>query len=444
MKKRILYKFAALLLAAALTGCASTSGQPQESAKKLELVDTTEAQEYPFAMEYPAIDADVRLPSDALAASVQGMAVKKAPAEVKSVWISYLEMQRLLTGKSESQFRRNMSAVFDNVKDFGLNTVVVQVRPYADALYKSGYFPWSFLITGTEGEDPGFDPLEIMVEEARGRGLRIEAWVNPYRIRPADRKDAMSPSNQAKKWLDAGDDAVVSYNGTISYNPASTKAQNLIVNGAVELVKNYDIDAIHIDDYFYPTTDKAFDKSSYSAYVNGGGKLTLENWRRSNVEKLIKKLYAAVKEAKPGILFGISPQSSVYNNYNAQYLDVEKIASTKGYCDYICPQIYFGFENGTQPFAETLETWDNMVTAPGVKLYVGLAAYKAGTVDSWAGNGKNEWTQNTDMLKRMTQTARKCGHYGGVVLYRYDFIFNPESNVKSAAQKEAKNLKAIL
>lgn len=417
---------------------------PQKNEPKaMQVVDNAAAEEYPYAAEYPAIGDEPQFSENAVAASVNNVAVKKT-AEVKSVWISFLEMQRLLTGKSEKEFTSNMRAVFDNVKNFGLNTVVIQVRPYGDALYSSDYFPWSYIVTGTEGEDPGFDPFEIMVAEAKSRGLRVEAWVNPYRVRSKGNDKALSASNQAKIWLDAKNDSVINYDGVISYNPASTKAQDLIVNGVKEIAQNYDVDGIHIDDYFYPTTDKAFDKASYSRYVDGGGKMGLADWRRSNVEKLIKKIYAGVKSVNKNVMFGVSPQSNVETDYNVQYIDVKKIASTSGYCDYICPQIYFGFENAVQPFSETLETWTDMVTAPGVKLYVGVAAYKIGVVDSWAGAGKNEWAQNTDLLTRMISEARDCENYGGIVVYRYDSLFNPVANVKTAVQKEAKNLKDAL
>ncbi len=445
MKNKILHKLILAILALALTGCQLTApvAKTQSEAKVSKLVDSMESEAYPFAAEYPAITADLSFKGSVLETSLDSMAVKSAPAEVRAVWISFLELQTLLTGKSANEFRRNMSAVFENCKNYGLNTVILQVRPYADAMYKSSYFPWSYIITGTEGKNPGFDPLQIMVEEARLRGLRIEAWVNPYRIRAADNKNALANNNYAKMWLDKKDNSVIVYKGVTSYNPASSKAQNLIVNGAVELVKNYDIDGIHIDDYFYPTTDKEFDKQSYSAYTKAGGGLNLADWRRANVETLIKKMYKAIKAANPKVLFGISPQSSLDNNYNAHYLDVAKISSTNGYCDYICPQIYFGYKNKSQPYAETLEMWNNMVTASNVKLYVGLASYKVGTTDAWAGEGKNEWAQNSDLLKRMTLDARETNNYGGIALYRYDFIFAPESNVKAIANKEHANLKGL-
>ena len=364
--------------------------------------------------------------------------------EVRSVWISYLELGRILTGKTKSQFTGSISDILDNCAAYGLNTVIVQVRPFGDAIYPSDYFPWSYLCTGTEGTDPGFDPLEIMIAEARKRNLRFEAWLNPYRVRHASGTNAMSRDNQAAIWLNAGDGAVIRYNGIISYNPASKKARQLIVNGAAELVRNYDIDAIHIDDYFYPTTDAAFDSAFYNSYKNGGGTLSLGDWRRQNVEALLKELYAGIKAVDSDVLFGVSPQSSVKINYDEMYLDVEKIVREPGYCDYICPQIYFGFSNQAQPFAETVKLWNELVAGTDTKLYIGIAAYKVGAPDSWAGTGQNEWIGRDDLLKRMVEHSRTQGSYGGFVLYRYDSLFNPDPSVAAHAGRESANLRAIV
>jgi uncharacterized lipoprotein YddW (UPF0748 family) len=123
---------------------------------------------------------------------------------------------------------------------------------------------------------------------------------------------------------------------------------------------------------------------------------------------------------------------------------VEKIASTKGYCDYICPQIYFGFDNGTQPFAETLDAWNGIIGSSGVELYAGLAVYKCGVRDSWAGNGANEWVQNKNLLRQMVEYSREASHYEGFALYRYDSLFKPETAVKAHIQAEAANLKKLL
>lgn len=368
-----------------------------------------------------------------------------ANTEVKGVWISFLEMQTMLTNKTQSQFTSNINTAFENVKNMGLNTVIVQVRPYGDALYASDYFPWSYIATGTEGKNPGFDPLQIMVDVAKQKGLRIEAWINPYRVRPSNLTNKpLTNSNPAAVSLKAGDRTVIEYNGTISYNPASTKAQTLIVNGIREIIANYKVDGIHIDDYFYPTTDTAFDKVEYSAYQKSGGNKSLADWRRGNVESLLSQIYNTVKAQDKNLLFGISPQSNLDTNYNTHYLDVKKIVSNTGYCDYVCPQVYFGFQNQVQPFAATMDKWGALMKDSKVDLYVGLASYKIGTVDNTAGAaGKNEWVNNSDLMSRMVSYARQENNYKGFVLYRYDFTFVPSSGVKSQVQKENSNLKAI-
>lgn len=442
MTNKLIAFILASILTVGMAGCtAQTETQLDNSNAPRMLVDPNAAATlHHYGFESPSINESIVFEDRT---EVTEIAVK-APKEVKAVWVSYLEMATLLKNKSKSQFTKNIRTAFDKIADLGLNTVIVQVRPFGDALYDSDYFPWSYTITGTEGKDPGFDPLAIMVAECKARDLRIEAWINPYRIRMAGNNNALSKNNPAKKWLDSGNGAVRKYNGIISYAPGSKSARELIVKGAVEIVQKYDVQAIHIDDYFYPTTDTAFDKTAYNSYKNEGGKLSLDDWRRSNVEKLIKEMYDAIKAENKNVQFGIAPQSSIDHNYDTQYLDVEKITKNSGYCDYICPQIYFGYDNAIQPYQETLDRWSELTKNSKVELRVGLAVYKVGCVDTWAGTGKNEWKNKTDLMQRMVLDAREANNYKGFVLYRYDSIFNPASDVKGKVQKETKNLKAIL
>ena len=381
------------------------------------------------------------------AAPLTGYA-KAGDPEVKGIWISFLEFQTMLTGKSKAQFTYNIATAFDNIKNFGLNTVYVQVRPYSDALYKSDYFPWSHIVTGVEGQNPGYDPLEIMVEEAHNRNLKIEAWINPYRVRPEGNDKPLASSSPAQKWLNQGDRSVAKYGTLITYNPASTKAQDLIVNGVKEIVKNYDVDGIHIDDYFYPYTgtafDNSFDQAEYNAYNSGGGKLSKADWRRNNVNTLIKKIYKGVKEVNPKVLFGISPQSNIERNYTQQYLDVKEIVTKEGYCDYVAPQIYFGFQHEIQPYGSTWDSWSKLAKDAKVDLYVGVAIYKAGKIDSYAGVGKNEWVYSSNRIATMVDYSRKSSNYDGFILYRYDHMFRPESTVSNHIARERNNLKKII
>ncbi len=362
-----------------------------------------------------------------------------AGGEVRAVWLSYLELDGMLKGKNQAQFSAAVSKAFGNMADLGLNTVMVQVRPFADALYRSDYFPWSYLCTGTEGKDPGFDPLDIMVAEAKDAGLRIEAWINPYRVRASGSR-ALSSDNQAQIWINSGSDAVIQYDGGIYYNPGNAEARALIIDGVREIVENYAVDGIHFDDYFYPTTSMDFDSQTYKAYKSGGGGMSQANWRRENVNILVRDVYAAIKSINSSVVFGISPQGNMKNNYDGQFIDVEKWTSNTGYIDYICPQIYYGFNNQTQPFATVVKSWNQIIKVNSIDLYVGIAAYKLGQTDNYAGSGKNEWLSTTDILARMVKASRGQSHYGGFVLYRYDSIFGSGSQ----QTKERQNLEAIL
>ncbi len=460
MKKTILMRVCALALCAVLSSCNQRAAVPVEPVQEhvpsnatLRVVDNpAEVEQLSYVQERPGINTqsalatDLQREADATAGTLLNKLepVNSAPGEVRSIWISYLDLSSMIYQKSKGEFTKNIGKAFDNVKNIGFNTVMVQVRPFSDALYKSKYFPWSATITGEEGKNPGYDPLAIMVTEAHNRGLFIEAWINPYRIRTEGNPYALSKDNPAKKWLDSANGAVIQYNNIISYNPASKEAQDLIVNGVVEIVKNYDVNGIHIDDYFYPTTDTAFDAASYAAYRKNGGTLSLEDWRRNNVDTLIRNMYAAIKQTNSSVLFGISPQGNFDNNYYGQYLDVRKLVTNPGYCDYICPQVYYGFKNETQPFTTILKMWDDMITVPGLKLYVGLATYKLGAQDPWAGSGKDEWIGTTTQMKDMVEYARTMKHYGGFVLFRYDFVFEPSNQTKAQIATEIENLKSIL
>lgn len=362
--------------------------------------------------------------------------------EVKAFWISYLEYGNILTGKSKDTFTQNIRKVFTNLSNDGYNTVFVHARSHGDAYYNSDIFPWSKYASGTESKNPGFDPLQIMIEEAHKQNIKIEAWINPYRVKVTSDVNTISTNSPAYKWI--GTDKIKVVGNTTYFNPADDDVIDLIVKGVEEIVRNYDIDGIHFDDYFYPTKDASFDKNSYETYLKNGGSLDLAAWRRDNVNRLIKNVYSAIKNINSNCKFGISPSGNISQNYNDLYCDVYTWTSQKGYIDYLCPQIYYGFENGSQPFLTVLQKYNEMIKVNSVDLYVGLAAYKCGAEDTYAGSGKNEWINNSDILAREIESARNVSHYKGFALYRYDSIYNPDNNVKEAVKKEKQSLDKIV
>ncbi len=363
-------------------------------------------------------------------------------SEVKGVWISYIELSEILTGQSRDSFRKNISAVFDNCVDLGINTVYVHVRSHSDSYYRSELFPWSKYVTGTLGSDPGFDPLEIMINEAHSRGLSFQAWINPLRGCSTSQLSSYGsyPVYSYATGTGTAGKYVVDVNGTYYLNPAYDEVTELIAAGASEIVANYDVDGLHIDDYFYPTTDASFDSSAYSA----SGYSSLSDFRFANCDRMVSELYTAVKSANPTAVFSVSVQGRIDNNYNQLYADVRKWCTNPGYLDVIIPQIYYGFENSAAPYQATLDEWEQLAQKGGIPLVAGLSVSKIGIEDTWAGSGKYEWINNNDIISRQLSAAKKCSSYGGFALYSYRSIFSPDSTVGSAVNKEITALKDII
>lgn len=364
--------------------------------------------------------------------------------EIRGVWISYLELNAFLKGKNKVEFTKNVDRIINNMKSLNLNTMIIQVRSFSDAIYESSIFPWSYLCTGTEGRNPGFDPLKIIIEGAHSKGIRVEAWVNPYRVIGKELNREINDDNPAASWIKDKSSNIIALNDGIYYNPGSHEVKELVVKGISEIVKNYDVDGIHFDDYFYPSTEADIDAETYKEYLGSGGNLSLEDWRRENINELIRTVYKEIKSINSKVVFGISPQGSMTNNYNNQYIDVEKWVSNPGYVDYICPQIYYGFNNQGNSFNKALEEFSSIIKQNNIKLYVGLAAYKCGKEDTWAGDGKMEWIEESGILGKQIDASRKASKYGGIMFFRYDSIFNPEKQVENKVQKEVDEIKIRL
>lgn len=364
--------------------------------------------------------------------------------EIRGVWISYLDLIPILQGKTEKEFTSSVTSMFSKISTAGYNAVVVQVRPFGDAIYESDYYPFSHLVTGVQGVSPGYDPLAIMVAMAKKQSLQIHAWINPLRIRTAESL-VLSNNNQAAIWLknEKKKDNVWQVNGGLYFNPTKQDVQDLLVNGVRELVEKYNVDGVHIDDYFYPTSDKSIDEKEYMAYQKNGGTLSLSDWRLDTINKMVKAMYQAVKETDSKAVFGIAPQGNIDNNYTSQFADVKRWMTEKGYADYICPQIYFGLLNEKRPFADVLKEWDALPVHDEVKLYVGISAYKIGREDANAGNGKNEWIEFSDRMAKMVQAVRNAENFDGFIMYSYRFLFEPEAALIEKVQKETDQLAQV-
>jgi uncharacterized lipoprotein YddW (UPF0748 family) len=346
--------------------------------------------------------------------------------QMRAVWVPYIELAGMLQGADEGVFRAEISEMLDNMLILRTNAVMVHVRAFSDALYRSDYYPWSRFAAGAIGKDPGYDPLEVITEEAGRRGIAVYAWVNPLRgedvsLLPIDTAGDRAPKEGNYYYL----------------NPAYKENRDLIAKGAAEIVSRYNVAGVVIDDYFYPTRDEGFDAASYALY---GGGMTLDDFRFANATAMVKDLRDAVKAADKNALFIIAPQGGVQNNYDICYADVAKWAASSDYCDIIMPQMYFGFENPWNPFNAVLSQWQGLIGG-GVKLMPALAAYKIGTEEQWTGAGSDEWTVSGRLLSRQVQSLLNAG-CAGFSLYSYSFLFD-EAQMAGIAADEVEALTQV-
>lgn len=352
-------------------------------------------------------------------------------SEVKGMWISYIDLAGIPSG-SESAFRSGIADIYDNCEALGINTVYVHVRSHGDAYYSSDYFPRTKYLGGT------YDPLEVMVDEAHARGLSFQAWINP--LRGCAVSDISRESGYKLYDWAGGETRLVQVGSYYYLNPAYTEVTDLIAAGAREITANYDVDGVHIDDYFYPTTEAYFDSAAFSQ----SGLSSLSDFRLANCDRLVSSLYSAVKKGNSSAIFGVSCQGSLYNNYNYMYADVKKWCAQSGFIDYIMPQIYYGFKNSAEPFEECVNTWNNLAYSGGIPLIVGITSAKLGLEDKWAGEGRNEWITDEFILERQFLASRELSSYGGIGIYSYGSVFNADYSVREQVEKEIDALKSAM
>lgn len=351
---------------------------------------------------------------------------QQAEQELAGVWVPYMS----LTTQEHTQeaFEQKYKAIVASAKEKGVNALFVHVRPFCDALYPSKLYPWSHILTGEQGKDPGFDPLDFMVQYTHEQGMEFHAWINPLRIKTAETPGTLSPDNP---YLALGEDTpyyFMEYGGGLYLDPAYPYVRTLIADGAAEIVKNYPVDGVHFDDYFYPSEEESLDSEAYELYTqNVETPLSLLEWRRANISALVAEVYERVKAENPEAVFGISPQGNIGNDENMG-ADVKAWCATPGYLDYICPQLYYSFENEALGYSEALQEWMALPKHDGLKLYAGLALYKAGT-DADGGT----WQLSDDTIKRQIEAAREV-QCSGIVLYSSDYLDaeQTEQEVKNA------------
>jgi len=352
---------------------------------------------------------------------------KTIEKENRGVFISYIEYNKYFNKKDKEDIKKEIKTMINNIKNYKLNRIYLQVRAFSDSIYNSSYFPFTHTISSYQGKNINLDVLDYFIKEAKSKDIEIYAWVNPYRISNGTDTSFISKDNPAYKWLNTNKVKVIEEKG-IYYNPASKEVKQLIINGIKEIVENYEIDGLIIDDYFYP--DNTIDLEEYKEYENV---ISLSDFRLNNVNELVSSIYKTIKEIDENVKFGISPDANIKNNYEIHYADVKTWLSKEGYIDFIMPQIYYGFLHETKPFIETVNEWNSLIKND-LDLIPALSLYKVGKIDNYAGTGKYEWQENTGIIKKQIQVSRKVSNYDGFSLFRYDFLVNNSEDVN--LQKE--------
>jgi uncharacterized lipoprotein YddW (UPF0748 family) len=317
----------------------------------------------------PSRDSDVR-------AVEQPAEPPPAPREFRGVWVATVANIDWPSSPdlTAQQQQTEAMAILDRAKELNLNAVLLQVRPVADALYASQYEPWSYYLTGQQGKapEPFYDPLQFWVDEAHKRGLELHAWFNPYRARQGAAKYA-SASNHVSK---SNPKIVREFNGWQWLDPAEPGAQDQTFSVFMDVVQRYDVDGIHIDDYFFPYPDyltndgvtRDFpDDEPWQRYQQSGGKLSRADWRRASVDQLIRRIYEGTKATKRYVKFGISPfgigrpefmppNIKGFNQFDKLYANAE-LWLQNGWLDYWTPQLYWKASSTSQPYKGLLDYW---------------------------------------------------------------------------------------
>lgn len=341
--------------------------------------------------------------------------------EVRGVFVSYIDLENHFEQQSETGVRQEIDQIVQNLKQDGFNLLILQVRSHMDAIYSSSLFPKSSYLEGVDLTQ--FDPLSYFIEECHASSIQIYAWINPYRIGKVSKEEV-----SLYPYYDLISDSICEVEDTLYLNPAKEEVTNLLLEGIKEVLQ-YPVDGILFDDYFYPSMD--IDQQEYYS----SGMEDVSEFHLQVINQMVQQVYELVHSYQK--VFGISPSGNIENNYSSIGADVAAWAREDGYVDFLMPQIYYGFRNVAKPFIETVNEWNALIPNERIPMYIALALYKEDTEDEYAGNGKLEWIEESDILKRQVLLSRNLSNYHGFSFFRYDNAYQGESD-------EFSNLKELV
>ena len=351
--------------------------------------------------------------------------------EFRGVWIaSVYNIDWPKTLDNPEAQKQEFIEILDKLQSLNINAIFVQIRPTSDALYKSYINPWSKYLTGEQGKYPGYDPLQFMIEETHKRDMEFHAWLNPYRITTQGTDlNELAPNNPARikpEW-------VLEFNNALFYDPENPEVIEYVAITVYEIIKKYDVDGIHFDDYFYPY--------DYPLPEGEDREGEVANNRREAVNNLIRTIYKVIKSTKPSVQFGVSPYG-VWKNKSSDLIGSESNSLESYYdlymdtltwidentIDYIAPQIYWSTDNNDSNYEVMVSWWNDVVKDSGVRLYIG--------------QNINDLDIASEIYKQI-EINREYENVSGNILFSASDIMNDTDNVVMQL-KEAYNCKAIL
>lgn len=384
--------------------------------------------------------------------------------EFRGAWLHVIGQSQYMN-MAPAKCKAYIQDQLNKLQAAGCNAVIFQVRPCADALYVSDLEPWSQWLTGKRGRqpDPVWDPMQFTLQEAHNRGMEFHAWLNPYRVSSNLAHDNIPQGHDSKKHPER----YFKYDGKLFFDPAYQENRDFICKIVGDILRRYDVDAIHIDDYFYPypAAGKPFnaDAASYARFGNG---MNRNDWRRRNVDLLIEQLHATIKDIKPWVRFGVSPfgiwrnkrndprgsESTGLQNYDDLYADVLNWCG-KGWIDYLVPQLYWSLDLPAAPSRKLAKWWNDNVP-PGIQLYIGQDTKR--TMDSADPGNKDR--NELDTKVRLSRNLKNVGgnvwwhgywvtgNYKGVadslaLKYQSTLALPPEWGDRKFKPEQPKNLK---
>ncbi|HEX8290007.1 MAG TPA: family 10 glycosylhydrolase [Pyrinomonadaceae bacterium] len=362
----------------------------------------------------------------------------KADREFRAVWIATVDNIDFPTKKNLS-IEQQKAELLENLKlaeSLKLNAVVFQVRPMGDAVYKSDIEPWSEFLTGEMGKAQNFDPLEFLIAEAHRRGILVHAWFNPYRaFHPAAK--TVSANHISKK----RPDLVRKYGKYLWLDPTEKEVQDYSLKVVADVVRRYDVDGVHFDDYFYPYAEKDADGNkiefpddkNWEVYIKSGGKLSRDDWRRQNVNQFIEAVGREAKRIKPEVLYGISPFGVAEENYKNLYADAEKWLR-EGTVDYFVPQLYWTIDRPTREFPLLLKYWQSR-NPKNRHIWAGLGTYKIG-------NPRESFTAQ-EILNQISLT-REIQPTDGSILFSFKSLRNDLGGIQNALREKVYRKAALV